>query len=409
MLKRIHIKNFRSCKDVVLDDLGSMTALVGWNGSGKTNILKAIERLAKVASSTDALISFGREVVAVPGHLTADVECEATLYRYSVGVRGVGGAWTPSSIRDHLTLQEFLAIQNSLGKWETLVERDRGEIQLAGRAKPVKIGPMAPCLPALVALLPQDDTILKPIGSILGFLTRVRYYPVDEPNEVVGGEAADRIGLIPSDLYQRWLSEYQLTGHAGQSVVIRILHAFYEQKARFDELSSLLGPDGLGLLEEIRVGTAHDPFGLTRKEADSEDQRLYFVAFRPGKQLGGSRQSLSFGNLSLGTRRVIHLLTALILDDSGLKLIEHPEDGIHRGLVRKLISLLRTNADPAQIILTSHSAVVMNALEAEDIRLVYTQNGSTKVRALTSKEIRAASGYIEEDGTLAEFLETVEG
>jgi hypothetical protein len=34
MLKRIQIKNFRSCKDVVLDNLGSMTALVGRNGSG---------------------------------------------------------------------------------------------------------------------------------------------------------------------------------------------------------------------------------------------------------------------------------------------------------------------------------------------------------------------------------------
>jgi len=42
MFKRIHIKIFLSCQDVVLDNMSNMTALVGRNGSGKTNILKAI-------------------------------------------------------------------------------------------------------------------------------------------------------------------------------------------------------------------------------------------------------------------------------------------------------------------------------------------------------------------------------
>ena len=53
MLRRFHVKNFRSCKNVVLEGLGSLTALVGRNGSGKTNLLQAIARLAHVAASTD--------------------------------------------------------------------------------------------------------------------------------------------------------------------------------------------------------------------------------------------------------------------------------------------------------------------------------------------------------------------
>ena len=47
MIKRIKIVNFRSCKEVVLDNLGPMTVLIGRNGTGKTNVLKAIDWAAK--------------------------------------------------------------------------------------------------------------------------------------------------------------------------------------------------------------------------------------------------------------------------------------------------------------------------------------------------------------------------
>jgi len=43
VLKSVHIKNFRSCKDVTLEGLGHLSALVGRNGAGKTTILRAIE------------------------------------------------------------------------------------------------------------------------------------------------------------------------------------------------------------------------------------------------------------------------------------------------------------------------------------------------------------------------------
>ncbi len=40
MLKRVEIHNFRSCHNVVLDDLGAVTVLVGRNAVGKSNILR---------------------------------------------------------------------------------------------------------------------------------------------------------------------------------------------------------------------------------------------------------------------------------------------------------------------------------------------------------------------------------
>ncbi|RKZ51827.1 MAG: hypothetical protein DRR08_28875 [Candidatus Parabeggiatoa sp. nov. 2] len=52
MFERIHIQNFLSCQDVVIDDMRGFTALVGRNGSGKTNILRAIQWAVESATST---------------------------------------------------------------------------------------------------------------------------------------------------------------------------------------------------------------------------------------------------------------------------------------------------------------------------------------------------------------------
>jgi predicted ATPase len=51
----------------------------------------------------------------------------------------------------------------------------------------------------------------------------------------------------------------------------------------------------------------------------------------------GGSEPRSYDELSLGTRRVLHLIVSLILDRSSLMLVEHPEDSIHRGLMRKLM------------------------------------------------------------------------
>src|SRR5262249_23733955 len=51
-LKRIAIRGFRSCRSTNLLPNRSISALIGRNGSGKSNLLKAIFLLARVARSS---------------------------------------------------------------------------------------------------------------------------------------------------------------------------------------------------------------------------------------------------------------------------------------------------------------------------------------------------------------------
>jgi predicted ATP-dependent endonuclease of OLD family len=43
LLKRVRIKNFRSIREVTVD-IGSQVAIVGGNGTGKSSVLRAIDR-----------------------------------------------------------------------------------------------------------------------------------------------------------------------------------------------------------------------------------------------------------------------------------------------------------------------------------------------------------------------------
>ena len=106
--------------------------------------------------------------------------------------------------------------------------------------------------------------------------------------------------------------------------------------------------------------------------------------------------------------QVLYLLVALLFDRSSVMLVEQPEDGIHPGLLAKLIGLLRVNADPTQIVLTSHSPTVLSSLRPEDVRLVEMRDGSTQVRALTENEVQRAQEYMQREGSLAEFLELIQ-
>jgi len=177
-------------------------------------------------------------------------------------------------------------------------------------------------------------------------------------------------------------------------------------ESQFQEIRSLLGRDGLGVVDNL--GIQSQTFEVPKSQQQKEGPiKLYRVWFQPSLQASASSRDFDFADLSTGTQRVIRILVSLIFDESAVMLLEHPEDGIHRGLLRKLIDLLQKYADQSQLIVSSHSPEVFNMLDPRAVRLVTMDEGATKVRALTPEELRIAGKFLEEEGTLADFLQTV--
>jgi len=415
MLKQVKISGFRSCRRVVLSDLGEVTALIGRNSAGKTNVLRGIEALGQLACSSgqDSPVWHGIPVTSVTfettENQTADFDAVAVLddrtYRYAAKAIRVYDRESRLSFRFIENLEFEAAGQAS----QIVFQRNGENLQLSNGRAQVGVGAAVAAMPALASLLPGDDPLLTVTEPLRRLFAQLRYYPLDEP-----AESEDEL-FVHEDGYRSWLAEYTASGVLGVSVPTQILHLKLSREDCFNELKDRLGRKGLGLIDDILVHEFHTA-PAQKGPQEKPPPTLRGVTFRLSTQVGahdhrGVGWGFPFGNLSQGTRRIVRLVTAMTYGDWSVMLLEHPEDGIHKGLVRKVAGLFTTGANSGQIVLSTHSDTLMNLLDPKSIRFVSLDDGETSVRRLTRSELKAASAYInsEVDGTLSEFLHSVEG
>jgi len=415
MITKIQIENFRSCENVLLKDLGSLVALIGRNGVGKTNVLRAVVWMARMATVPDFALQnmswiYTDTDYKKPPRVSIDVKVGNDLYSYSITQaidRAKDATKKASTLR--ISLKESIQRASNGGEPIDIIAREGTKITSPLRKEPISINALTGALRALTSILPKDDPLITAVSPLLNVLVAIRYYPLDEPSDPFRDGANAGRGWVEGKSHSEWLTQYTNTGHPDDSVEMRIIHMSQADPEHFDELKQWLGKDALGLIDEIFV-TKYPQKPDGNKDSDSKKQPdFWLISFRPSCGAGDNQKGVGYSDLSTGTRRIIRLLSSMIFDKSEVMLLEHPEDGIHSGLVSKLIGLLRSNVGTKQAIVSSHSLTILNSLAPKELRLVTMTNGKTSVRSLKSKEIRVASKYIANEGTLGGFVGLIEG
>lgn len=396
MLTKVVIHRFRTCRDVTLSNLGPTVALVGPNGAGKTNILKAIWWAARLATRDAQL-----KLLTVERGATLEFEARRVRYRYEINPPGSEGGDGPSNGRPAPV--EALHVRDG-GAWRMLGASRGGEFHVEGREER-----LLPGLPILAVL--EDRLQGRPdaghVANVRGFLGGVRYYPLDEPDQ-----SPERASLIDERSVGEWADHFADASAREDAVIPRLLHMALRRPDDFQEVRAILCREGLGLLDDIVI----EPFE-SKPAGEGRPSTVFHkigfrprVAARPAMAESAEGPLLRFAQLSLGTRRIVRIAASLIHDRSSVLLVEHPEDGIHRGLLYKVFSLLRTYTEPAQLLLTTHSEYLLDELRDDPaaVRLVTMEDGRTRARALTRKQVALAKRYINEAGPFSGFLQMQE-
>lgn len=395
MLTSVHIKNFRSCKDVKLEGMGPMLGLVGRNGAGKTTILRAIEWAAATALSRADFSEGDTSGSSSDPQAQVRLMVDEFEYCYTWGTWAQAEHGQAERSRD----EESLSVREPGTRWIPLLDRKDNAIALNGRERRIMMNHgTAAVMPALASLLSESDPLQLHFQRVMAVFRGVRYYLGHGIFDPAFPLAREQRGPISRLVYERGTQAHVQTGPGHLSILLRLIHAHQTSPDIFAELKSRVGPEGLGLLSDIRVVTLGDVGGTGRGKT------YYDVVFVPM----GRDVELSLDQLSGGTRQMLYLMLALLFDQSSTMLVEQPEDGIHPALLAKLIDIFRVNTDPTQIILASHSSTVLSSLQPEDVRLVEMRGGSTQVRGLTGNEVQRAQDYIQREGSLAEFLELIQ-
>jgi hypothetical protein len=314
MLKRIRIQHFRSCTDVTIDRMPQLMALIGRNGAGKTNVLRAVDWLARVATKAEYSVEFFHVFGfdKPPQRVEIEAEVNGRTYVYAIQ-RTQRRLSTKDAVRIDFTLKENLIERTTSGD-QPILSRDGQKVTSLLRPGEVGLSPYTGSLVGLLSVLPSADPLAAAILPLFNFLSSVRYYPIDEPCDPSNPE---RQSWIREKVYQDWLAQYSETGNPGDSVPLRIIHMRLSQPERFKQLIELLGSQGVDLLKEIIVEKY--PLSTGKPTEKSPNDLSVFTVFFMPMQSATMMQSAAaqparafdYSELSTGTRRMLKIRMAL--------------------------------------------------------------------------------------------------
>lgn len=399
MLTSVVIHNYRSCENVSIEDIDNLLVLIGKNGAGKTNILKAINWAANIQTNKEG---------EVPGMYGEDWVGEVTL---NFSLDGLNFSYYKKRNRIR---NETEAAEDPIKPWFEervtvdgleVVNRKNNTLKSSfddndiRKESEINISEYTSCLLVMQSLFSVDHFLRSLSEKLIAYFQSVNYYPLydlDIPN-------FNARFILDTD-YKEWvLSGFRSKG-GNSNPVYKILHLHKTNRDVFEELKSLLGENGLGIVNNIFIQEI--PFNRPQEDGSEKNNTLYLTHFTPA---GFSDANYGYSDLSFGTKRILTLITSMLFDHSSISLIEQPEDGIHSGLLDKLVPLLReySTADNAQILISSHSSSLLNRTSANEVVLVEMDGGHTLARKLSSVELLAAENYLNNDGSFSEFLESI--
>lgn len=396
MLRNIHIKFFRSCSDVRIENIEELTLLVGRNGVGKSNILKAINWCAHTATSKSA--------IQVVDYVSAEVEFEVFIDGYSF-FYNLDAGFRKLDKTHEWSLNEKLDVLVD-GHRFNYFDRTGATLNVYAVEAPLIISGNTPALTAISSLIP-----LHPYADVIkkfsDFLVNIKYYPLIEI-ESAGEDFTN--AFVSESQFSQW-EVNKFAENSSRIVMCKILDFYLNKPEKFTELSALLNESGMGVISNISIENFEVPKHFLSNPSSIDEQnpektKIYFLNFQP--VLGTSNRGYRFDNLSFGTKRIIRFITDFLYDNASVSLLEQPEDGIHCGLLYKLFDLLDSYSEDRQTIVASHSADILDRAGPGSIRIVDMLDGVTSLRELTKKEHTAANNFRENTGGLSDFIRSLQ-
>jgi AAA15 family ATPase/GTPase len=124
-----------------------------------------------------------------------------------------------------------------------------------------------------------------------------------------------------------------------------------------------------------------------------------------------SEHHIPASDISDGTLRILAFLTALYQEDTpSIICFEEIENGVHPWLLHKMMELLKIvstegiTGKPVQVLITTHSPVLLNYVEPHQVRAVELDNeGKTQVHSLPTDSVRFQKALEAYDGALGEL------
>ncbi|MDF1486763.1 AAA family ATPase [Tessaracoccus caeni] len=340
-LGRLHFSGLTSLRDVELELATDVTVLIGANGSGKSNLVTALELLSRILDGQlqDTLLQrggFGRHLHVAPK--PADDAERISLIVWSDqdadGVYNGYRAELESTVDDAPVLRETVFPRSA-------VKPPKGPSgETFGRSRE-----------SVLSITQSNERLEHFLGTVRPLLDGIRVYHFDD----VGATA-------PTKKWHSVDDDVILHADAG-NLAPYLLRLKSEHPGAYQRIVTVIR----------NVAPFFDDFVL--KPNSSEQIRLRW------RQRGISDRVFSASELSDGTLRFACLATLLLSPDAPRVIVlDEPELGLHPFAITQLAALIRqATVRGRQAIVATQSALLLDEFPLESVALLDRKDGATTV------------------------------
>jgi predicted ATPase len=344
MITDVTISNYKSVGENVRLPLGAITALVGANGSGKSNLADVFRFVAEsLTVGLEAAIVRRHGIKAVrrwssgrPNNVSIQMQLKETTFTGSYAFTLAG-----SSVEDYrVKAEEAVIMRTGSGGMDRFLLVDGAWKQAPSDLRP-KVTKQS-----LALTLMAGDERFAPLASALKNVCVYSVFPdtLREPQKPDTVKPMKQHG-------ENWATTLQGLGNNSGASDLRAA------------LAKLTG--------DVRDFRVRQIGGYLNAE---------FLHETPRRRVKDRQKWFECAQESDGTLRVAGIVTALV-QDPPLTLIgiEEPELTVHVGAIPLLFDYLKQASQREQVLLTTHSIELLELLDVDDLRVVERRDGVTTV------------------------------
>jgi predicted ATPase len=364
MLTKLKVEHYKSLFDTEID-LEPLTVFIGPNGSGKSNIC---ESLVVLSDFLNRLMDVGLNHYGIKDFF------QLSLLAVSKNQLNIESKFWHGQL-DYLsfgvsTVREYQSISSPNNE-------DFSSLLLT------------------FDYTKQSMYLQKPENGTIQYTVPLREFLVSNRYSFSrSAEALRRIcvyDFAPLNLANEILSTGSMD-RTGQGIAYALADVLFSNRKSFDELEErlrLLVPN----IQRISLLRGKDQtFSLQLVDKYSENP-------------------IPASDISDGTLRILAFLTTLYQENTpSIICFEEIENGVHPWLLHKMMELLKivstegVTGKPVQVLITTHSPVLLNYVEPHQVRAVELDNeGKTQVHNLPTDSVRFQKALEAYDGSLGEL------
>lgn len=357
-IKNVHLKGYKSVKDLSVRLNNGLNIIIGPNGSGKTNFVEFLSAVLEYNNNSISKQRYSASILIKSAKKDFEIKeiYETNKENFELGI-------SSKSIKSIVVDKENINISSEI----------EFSFQIFSISRWIKIKPTK-----ILFKIPEDfgRDMLSDLGQ----------FHVSGKFDIV--EADFLASVFENNLFQ---FTYNLIVEENRKIekkdILKMLEfnsSLLENLNRFSPIKNIKLIDALS-------------FYADKDSIKVNNLKLEFYV---------NNKWLTWSELSDGTRRIFHIISE-INHNNGIIFLEEPENGVHPDQLQLLLDFLLEQSKTKQIILTTHAPEVLNILHEDELDKIivtrFDENTGTQMHHLSEKQKKKGKAYMKNVGYLSMF------